>query len=188
MPYDSNMIIHNPIYNNHLDFVKDCFYAVTPKYNLIVREHPKFIGCYEKKLYDFIKENKNIDFDYSIDPFVTASNCKGVIVMNSMFGIQCLLTAKNIYAVAKSYYDQVVISNYNNDLNIRNLLSEKATHSEKDHYIYLYNLIRFYLIPGHYRQDDPDLISKCCLKILKNSFKYMCGFWEKYSKRKVGLF
>ena len=88
--------------------------------DLVVREHPNFIGSYEKELYNFIKTNDNIISLDNFDLKTSINNSIIVVVNNSTVGIEAILQNKKLVVLGDCYYDKIkcVFKFENNKSNI----------------------------------------------------------------------
>ena len=106
VPDDVNMIYHSPWFSNHVDIVKAVYHALPEDAVLIIREHPLYKRLYEKSLYTFIGENKNIYFDQSESLNQAINNCSVVVVNNSTVGLESIESGKAVVVLGNAYYDQ----------------------------------------------------------------------------------
>jgi len=104
VPLDVNMVYHSPHYKSHLDIIKDISINLPDDIELIVREHPLYVGKYEKAVYDFIREhNIIIDNESTLDDALT--NAELIIVNNSTVGIEAIKKYKSVIVLGDAFYD-----------------------------------------------------------------------------------
>ncbi|EDP71786.1 hypothetical protein FBALC1_04842 [Flavobacteriales bacterium ALC-1] len=104
VPKDVNMIYHSPNFKTHTQIVANVYSNLPEGIQLIVREHPLYIGKYRTPLYDFIKEN-NIPIDNNTSLNQVIETAKIVIVNNSTVGIEAILKYKTTVVLGNSFYD-----------------------------------------------------------------------------------
>ena len=104
IPLDVNMIYHSPIYNSHLEIIKDLSENLPTSLKLVVREHPLYIGKYDKEVYSYI-EDHNIIID-NFSPLDDAlENATIVVVNNSTVGIEAIFKYKPVVVLGNAFYD-----------------------------------------------------------------------------------
>ncbi len=166
VPNDANLLLHSPFFKSHFEILEWTYKIFGEKYNVIVREHPKYVNRYENKLYDFINQHHSIHLDWnSLE--ISIQNSEFVIVNNSTVGIEVLKYSKKIIVLGDSYYDQV-----NNAIkyfpgieeNIINKLNESIT--ELNGISFINYLLNHELIHFHFRDKLYDLNDQNLKKIL----------------------
>ena len=61
VPFDVNMIYHSPWFKNHFEMIQSVHKNLPKNTHLILREHPVYMGKYEKIRY--VKRSKHISID-----------------------------------------------------------------------------------------------------------------------------
>ena len=88
----------------YLDIIKDISKNLPDDIKFIVREHPLYIGKYEKAVYDFIREhNIIIDNESTLDDAL--KNAELIIVNNSTGGIEAIKKYKSVIVLGDAFYD-----------------------------------------------------------------------------------
>ncbi|MBG5883988.1 hypothetical protein [Providencia alcalifaciens] len=172
VPEDANMILHSPYFKDHCTIVKAVYNALKlslPEHNLIVREHPLYIGKYEKPLYDFITENKDIYLDPKSNLIELIRSSELVFVNNSTVGLEVMSIGKPLIVLGDSYYDNNLYTNkyYGHDLDrliLSSLNDIEKINLAKKRVNYLFNDI---FITGHFRDLDTSRFIKIS-EIIKN--------------------
>ncbi|WP_411893743.1 hypothetical protein [Winogradskyella sp. A2] len=104
IPLDVNMIYHSPIYNSHLEIIKDLSENLPTSLKLVVREHPLYIGKYDEEVYSYIEDhNIIIDNFSSLDDAL--ENATIVVVNNSTVGIEAIFKYKPVVVLGNAFYD-----------------------------------------------------------------------------------
>jgi capsular polysaccharide export protein len=159
VPLDVNMIYHSLYFKTHTEILISVYSNLPKNTQLTVREHPLFIGKYEKTFYDFItKNNITIDNITTLDKALDVS--EAVIVNNSTVGIEAILKYKPVVVLGDSFYDHSKIClklKNKNELGIllENAMSYKPNKQEIDNFKYL--LFNTVLLKGSIT--DKNLIS-----------------------------
>jgi len=171
VPKDANMILHSPNFSNHLDILKWTFQNLPLGIDLVVREHPNFIGSYEKELYNFIKTNDNIISLDNSDLNTSINNSILVVVNNSTVGIEAILQNKKLVVLGDCYYDKIksVFKFENNKSNIL----KKAINSKIDNKTgisFINYVLKNELIGFHFRDENLNISDEILLRKIKNYY------------------
>lgn len=105
-PVDAQFFEESPIYDDFLELVGDVMLACPDEYQLVIREHPEHLGCYDKKLYQLIHENPKVKLDNSVSFEYLLNNSELVVVNNSTVGFQALSLGKKVLVLGNSYYSK----------------------------------------------------------------------------------
>ncbi|MEZ8379131.1 hypothetical protein AB6C48_09885 [Vibrio splendidus] len=152
VPEDANLRCHSPYFSNHYEIVKKLSSCLPVNYELIVREHPNYIGKYEERLYDFIDEF-NIKIDNETQLNLALKDSELIIVNNSTVGLEAMAYERPLIVLGNSYYDnENYVFKYNGE-NLDTLIIE-ALHTSMNlksvrnrlNYLFEHNFIR-----GHFR-------------------------------------
>lgn len=141
VPLDVNMIYHSPIFKSHTEILKSVYSNLPENTTLVIREHPLFIGKYEKTFYDFASKNTIIiDNSASLTQAIETSNV--IIVNNSTVGIEAILKYKPVVVLGNSFYDNSNIClklDNKNELStlLTNALTYKVNKKEIDNFKHL---------------------------------------------------
>lgn len=168
VPYDANMVMHSPHFKDHFTILKNIYENLPANSQLIVREHPLFIGKYESELYEFIKE-KRISIDTK-NLNQSLKDCSVIIVNNSTVGIEAISKLKTVVVLGNSYYDNHGISLKLNDKKyLKELLIEALNFKLNPEKVYSFFdfLIQDFLIQGHFRDKDLTAAEKIVNKITR---------------------
>ena len=166
VPKDANMILHSPNFLNHFDILKWTFKNLPLGIDLVVREHPNFIGSYEKELYDFIKTNDNIISLDSSDLKTSINNSIIVVVNNSTVGIEAIFQNKKLVVLGDCYYDKIkcVFKFENKNSNILKTAINSKTDNKTGisfvNYLMKNELIGFHFRDKHLNVSDEILLRK----------------------------
>lgn len=126
VPIDVNMIYHSPYFSSHLELLTTVYKNMPKDCQLVVREHPVYLGMYQAEIYDYISKN-NIILDNHSTLSEALSNAEVVIVNNSTVGIEAISNYKKLVVLGNAFYDyEGVCLKYEGD-NLKQLL-EKALH------------------------------------------------------------
>ncbi|MGR5283227.1 capsular polysaccharide export protein, LipB/KpsS family [Photobacterium damselae] len=154
VPEDVNMLCHSPFFSNHFDIVESVYQSIPSNYKLIVREHPLYKNKYETQLYDFIKNNQNIELDSTSNLKDAICESSLVIVNNSTVGIEAMLYGQTIVVLGNSYYDLYTYK-FSGD-NLGKLIIEALNKPiDKDLISQRLNfLFNNYFLSGHFKDKD----------------------------------
>ncbi len=154
MPNDAQVVYHSPLYNNFTEMLSDIIEALPDGLDLMVREHPNYIGRYNGSLYQLIEQDKRVHLNNDINLNDFLSGAEVVVVNNSTVGVEAIAMGKNVVLLGDAYYesDEVFFKVKSKD-EIQFRLAEAV---EKEVSVeargrYLYDLIFNRLIPGHFR-------------------------------------
>ena len=102
VPTDANMLMHSKL-TNHTQILKD---IMTTQSNIVFREHPLYKGCYEKSLYETIKNSDSIKLSVNESLEKDIKESKKIIVINSTVGMEAILQhRRNVLVCGDSIYD-----------------------------------------------------------------------------------
>ncbi|RED48450.1 capsular polysaccharide export protein, LipB/KpsS family [Seonamhaeicola aphaedonensis] len=156
VPEDVNMIYHSPYFKRHYDIVKEVFFNLPRSSKLVIREHPVYMGKYEKKLYQFVKKHHiYIEHESSLQDTIKKANV--VIVNNSTVGIDALINQKPLIVLGNSYYKKEKIClPYTKNKFLKAILKEALNFIPNKKYlnIFLQELFYNHLIDGFITDND----------------------------------
>lgn len=154
VPYDANMIIHSPLVKSSSHMLECVMNSITTETKIVVREHPLFIGKYEKSLYEFIEKNSNVFIDKT-DLKSSIRNSSAIVVNNSTVGVEAIKFKKKILVLGDCYYD-----NLKEVIKIKNLkdlkvhLNSSGNLNAESNGNYNLSMLCDNLIEGHFRNKD----------------------------------
>lgn len=157
VPTDAQMIENSPLYNSFYEMVCDIYNAIPKGFNLVVREHPFYLGKYESKLYDFIDKNKHIYLINNASLVETIKKSQLLILNNSTVGIEALSYYKTVVTLGEAYYNRDRITYKLKNKQELNKLMQYALDNpikDKNINIFLYNILFEYLYIGHFQDKD----------------------------------
>jgi capsular polysaccharide export protein len=156
VPVDVNMIYHSPNFKNNYSIVKALYENLPPNSQLLLREHPIYVGKYEKELYEYA-EMYNLYFDTNPSLKDSIANTDVIIVNNSTVGVEAIALKKTIIVLGNSYYDnsQICIK-YNKRDNLTTILKDSLNFEPNEKHIdsFLYEFFFNHLIEGHITDSD----------------------------------
>lgn len=156
VPVDAQLIDNSPLYKDFYTMLVDIHKSLPKEHNLVIREHPNYLGKYDKKIYKYISNYDNIQILNNVSLNDTLENSKLIILNNSTVGIEALTYHKTILTLGKAYYNR---KNVTYNLDSRKNLSELIQHAllhpidKKDINIFLYHFIFNYLVFGHFQDN-----------------------------------
>lgn len=155
VPVDAQLIDHSPYYDCFYQMVKDVINAKPTGYQLLIREHPQYVGKYDKRIYDLVSNCNDVSFQNEVDLKLMIRNSACSVLNNSAVGIESLLLGVNVVCLGKSYYSHRGIT-YDFDGNAENLifLLQKAVIEEfklEKVKSFMYEFIFEYLQDGHFQ-------------------------------------
>jgi capsular polysaccharide export protein len=150
IPMDVNMIYHSPFFKNHISIVKKIHQNLPENSRLVLREHPLYVGKYEKELYDYSKNfSVLIDNNTSLKDSLNLADV--IIVNNSTVGIEAIAIQKTVVVLGNCYYDnpKICIKYHQND-NLKLLLNKALNFNPNKDSInaFLNEFIFNYLVEG----------------------------------------
>lgn len=154
VPVDAQFIDNSPNFDSFTDIVKLMSKSIPSDKNVLIREHPFYIGRYDSELYDIVNSNPKMQFanDCKLSELIVNSDL--CIVNNSTVGIEALLLNKKVLALGTSYYTHKGVTfDYCKDEPLVNQI-EKAINDELDTDkvdSFLFEFIFNYLCPGHFQ-------------------------------------
>ncbi|MAV64704.1 MAG: hypothetical protein CMG00_05890 [Candidatus Marinimicrobia bacterium] len=167
VPNDANMILNSPNFTRHIDILKWTYENIPKEYDLVVREHPKFIGRYETELYDYIL-SKNIVVD-NMELCKSINDASLIVVNNSTVGIEAVFMNKKVVVLGDSYYDKIkCVFKYKKESTPKDFF-EKAINSKLNNesgYSFINYLLENELIGFHFRDKNYNLNDKILIKKL----------------------
>lgn len=161
VPEDANMILHSPYFKDHYSIVKLVYESLPDGFELVVREHPLYVGMYEERLYEYARMH-SINVDSSNDLNSSINQSELVIVNNSTVGLESLYLGKGLVVLGDSYYDnEEFVYKYDGGdfAEILNLAIKKP----KDKLLVkkrINFLFKQHFILGHFRDLEPSRFSK----------------------------
>lgn len=171
VPWDAQMILHSPNFNSISEMVKEVYQSLPEGFNLIIKEHPLYIGKYEKEIYSFINEHDNIYIVNDIDLNTLFNNVELVIVNNSTLGIEALANYKKVITLGNAFYNKKgIVWHYNkSEGKLKNVINNALKSSVDKELInkFLYNLFYNYLIDDHHKNHlykNGKYVAECILK------------------------
>lgn len=170
VPVDAQLIEHSPYYECFYKMVKDVINAKPSGYNLLIREHPQYIGKYDQRIYDLVAEYNDISFQNEMDIKLMIQNSACSVLNNSAVGIESLLLGVNVVCLGQSYYSNRGIT-YDFDGNPESLeviINQAINEEFKEEKVqsFMYEFIFFYLKDGHFQD-----LNLCFPRTLNEHFK-----------------
>lgn len=156
MPTDAQLIENSPLYKTFDEMLIDIYNSIPNGYNLLIREHPNYLGKYSKELYNFINEHDNIHLINNISLVETIKNTELLILNNSTVGIEALSYHKTVLTLGNAYYNRENVTyNLNSKEELKDLISYALSNPIKSENIdiFLYNFIFDYLYIGHFQDE-----------------------------------
>lgn len=167
VPEDANMICHSPYFSDHLSIVSQVFKAIPQDYQLIIREHPLYIGKYEKELYKYIALNQiKIDSKTNLKEAIDLAEL--VIVNNSTVGLEAITQQKKILVLGDSYYDNPLFVNKYNGVDLQSHIEKALTSNDLTIRALnrIYYLFECEFIQGHFRDFEINRFKYITKKVL----------------------
>ncbi len=104
VPLDVNMIYHSPHFKSHTEIVSSVYAALPKNTDLVIREHPLFVGKYEASLYQLVKDH-HIRID-NLSPLKSSiESSKFVVVNNSTVGLEAIFYGQTVVVLGNAFYD-----------------------------------------------------------------------------------
>ncbi|EPR4991262.1 hypothetical protein ACU6DI_000245 [Vibrio navarrensis] len=158
VPVDAQLIEHSPYYDCFYQMVKDVINAKPAGYHLLIREHPQYVGKYDKRIYDLVSCCNDVSFQNEMDLKLMIRNSACSILNNSAVGIESLLLGVNVVCLGESYYSHRGIT-YDFDGNAEDLkfiIQQAVIEEFKVERVrsFMYEFIFEYLHDGHFQDYD----------------------------------
>lgn len=106
VPNDISLTLRAKSFYNQFKLIDEILKYIPKNYNLIVKEHPSFIGRYDFK--EILERNKNNQFvliNPKTNSYDLIKNSSLVITINSKSGFEAILQNKKIMSFANSFYE-----------------------------------------------------------------------------------
>jgi capsular polysaccharide export protein len=174
MPTDAQLIENSPMYDSFYEMIQDIYNSIPRDYKLLVREHPNYLGKYQKKIYEFISQHENIILDNHTSLSETIINSSLIVLNNSTVGIEALSYYKTVITLGNAYYNREgVVYNLNKKEELKNLITQALKNPIKKENIdiFLYNFLFDYLYIGHFQDQELQSGDKIINDILKSVIK-----------------
>lgn len=168
VPHDVNFIHHNSLYKDMTSVVVDVFNALPEATKLIIREHPKYKGRYDKSMYDFIADN-HIQVDNTTPLKIALQNTTSVVTINSTVGIEAIAMGKPLVLLGRSYYGHSELClTVDGKEHLRSSLKRSLfwRPSEVHVFRFLKGLYGQKLVDGRYNEADLTAAKSIAMKIL----------------------
>lgn len=163
VPVDAQLIEHSPHYRCFYKMLCDVLEAKPQGVNLLVREHPQYIGKYDKRIYELIENHPSIFMENNVSLNKLIENSKCSIVNNSAVGIESLLLGRNVVCLGQSYYSNKGITFDYDGGNLEEVINKaiKSDFNRGRVESFMYEFIFKYLSLGHFQDTNflyPDKI------------------------------
>ncbi|MEN8636600.1 hypothetical protein ABFV74_12915 [Pseudoalteromonas distincta] len=170
VPSDAQMILNSKLYKDIFDLVFDVIKSMPKNLDLVIREHPLYIGRYDSRIYELINQSKNVTIDNATDLNKQIDNAKSIIVNNSTTGMDSLIRGKSVVVLGDAYYKWgeicfPVYSKYELKEQIKKASEEKINYKYVN--LFLEQFYNNYLLPGHF-QDESIESDAVVSKIIKH--------------------
>ncbi|WP_162808225.1 hypothetical protein [Vibrio splendidus] len=155
VPVDAQLIEHSPHYKCFYEMVSDVIKVKPNGYSLYIREHPQYLGKYDRRIYDLVSKHDDVllQNDVDLNRMINGSSCS--ILNNSAVGIESLLLGVNVVCLGEAYYSHRGITyDYNGELESLkdNIISAVENKLEKEKVeSFMYEFVFDYLQNGHFQ-------------------------------------
>jgi capsular polysaccharide export protein len=105
MPNDAQSIYHAPKVDGYSALISSIARVLPAEIGLVIREHPHYVGQYDKELYDIVERDARICLDGATPLCDLISSARVVVVVNSTVGLEALAAYKPLIMLGESYYD-----------------------------------------------------------------------------------
>lgn len=172
VPWDAQMILHSPNFNSITEMVEEVINSLPSEYELIVKEHPLYVGKYEKSLYDVLNNYQNVKIINNTPLNVLIDNAEVVIVNNSTVGIEALANYSKVITLGNAFYNNdKVLWKFESGMDLHKLISKVINSDINTNEIdkFLYDLFFNYLIHDHHKNLDFNSIEIAADRILSEN-------------------
>ncbi|MBB1339757.1 hypothetical protein [Pseudoalteromonas sp. SR44-2] len=157
VPSDAQMILNSKLYKDIFDLVFDVIKSMPKNLDLVIREHPLYVGRYDSRIYELINQSKNVTIDNATDLNKQIDNAKSIIVNNSTTGMDALIRGKSVVVLGDAYYKWgeicfPVYSKYELKEQIKKASEEKINYKYVN--LFLEQFYNNYLLPGHFQDEN----------------------------------
>ena len=164
------MILNSKLYKDIFDLVFDVIKSMPKNLDLVIREHPLYVGRYDSRIYELINQSKNVTMDNATDLNKQIDNAKSIIVNNSTTGMDALIRGKSVVVLGDAYYKWgeicfPVYSKFELKEQIKKASEEKINYKYVN--LFLEQFYNNYLLPGHF-QDESIESDAVVSKIIKH--------------------
>ena len=106
VPLDYSLTIRSPKYFDQINVIKNILAQLPYDYYLILKEHPAWIGAYNKKtINELYKLSDKVFFiDPNINSHDITSGAVGIITINSKAGAEAAAKGKKVFSLGDSFY------------------------------------------------------------------------------------
>ncbi len=159
VPVDAQLIQHSPHYKSFYKLITDVHTAIDGDMDIVVREHPHYIGRYDPRVYELISSSNDIflENNYRLNDFI--ENSELCIVNNSTVGVEAIMQGKKVFAFGRAYYTNCGITyDFSGDISRLREQLNIALSSPSDEAkgrSFLHEFIFSYLYRGHFHDMYP---------------------------------